>query len=111
MELLSEAEGYFISLINSGVPLIHKALGKAKVLALEPAKSDYHLVLRFEKSNNEKIFSFFSSLSGGFIRIEAADFNEKLEKYRKALCKSSSIKKALSNAKEALLPYEQYLDE
>jgi len=104
--LLDEARTYFRRAFTSGAAMTHKAFGPVEVVQI-----DRELVtLKLRKTGELKKFGLLSCVSNGFIKIDVPDFEEKLEKYKDVLPREASLPKACARAREALRPYEEYLD-
>lgn len=104
--LLNEASAVFVELVQSGADIYHKAFGPAELVDC----ADGHVTLFFPSKNEQKKFGLLHSLAGGFIKIDAPNFGELLEKYRQAMCTEASAARLYESAVKALEPYKEYLD-
>ena len=104
--LLDEARTYFERALTSGAAITHKAFGPVDAVRMDGAQ----VILRLRKTGDLKKFGLLDCVSKGFLKIDAPDFEEQLEKYKAVLPREYSLPKACARAREALRPYEEYLD-
>lgn len=105
-QLLEEACTYFSNAICSGNAVTHKTFGP---VAVEGIQNGY-VSLKICKTGEVKRFGLLSCVAGGFVKVDLPDFDARVTKYKKAMMGEYSIAQRLKNAKDALQPYEKYLD-
>ena len=104
--LLDEARAYFSKLILSSGAVSHKSFGEADVESLE----EDLITLRIRKTNERKSFILMHAIANGFIKVASEDFDDKLELYIAVMQRAAVIPKSLQDARNALIPYEKYLN-
>lgn len=104
--LLDEARTYFGRALTSGAAITHKTFGAVDAVRIDGAQ----VILKIRKTGDLKKFELLNCISNGFIKIDVPDFGERLEKYKDILPREYSLPKACARAREALRPYEEYLD-
>lgn len=105
-QLLEEARMYFSNAICSGNAVTHKMFGPVTAEGIQNG----YVSLKLCKTGEIKRFGLLSCIAGGFVKVDLPDFAACVTKYKKAMMGEYSIAQRLKNAKDALQPYEKYLD-
>ena len=104
--LLDEARTYFGKTITSGAAVTHKMFGPVDVEGI----ADGYVTLKIQKNGEVKNFGLLNCIAGGFVKIDAPDFDEMLAKYKAAMMSEYNLPQRLKSAQDALQPYEKYLN-
>lgn len=104
--LLEEAREYFTNVITSGAPVSHKLFGAVNVEGL----TDGFVALKLHKNGEVKRFGLLNCIAGGFVKVDVPGFDACVAKYKTAMMSEFSLAQRLKSAREALQPYEKYLD-
>jgi len=104
--LLDEARTYFGKVITSGVAVTHKMFGPVVVESI----ADGFVSLKIQKNGEIKKFGLLNCIAGGFVKIDAPDFDEMLAKFKPAMMSEYTLPQRLKSAQDALQPYEKYLN-
>lgn len=104
--MLDEARTYFGKAITSGAAVTHKMFGPVVVESI----TDGFVSLKIQKNGEIKKFGLLNCIAGGFVKIDAPDFDEMLAKYKVAMMSEYTLPQRLKSAQDALQPYEKYLN-
>lgn len=104
--MLDEARTYFGKAITSGAAVTHKMFGPVVVESI----TDGFVSLKIQKNGVIKKFGLLNCIAGGFVKIDAPDFDENLDKYKAAMMSEYTLPQRLKSAQDALQPYEKYLN-
>ena len=104
--LLDEARTYFGKAITSGAAVTHKMFGPVVVESI----SDGFVSLKIQKNGEIKKFGLLNCIAGGFVKIDAPNFDEMLAKFKPAMMSEYTLPQRLKSAQDALQPYEKYLN-
>lgn len=105
-QLLEEARIYFTQAISSGNAVTHKMFGPVDVEGIQ----DGFVTLKIQKNGECKRFGLLSCIAGGFVKVDVPNFDANVFKFKKAMMGEYTIAQRLKGAKDALQPYEKYLD-
>ena len=104
--LLDEARTYFGKAITSSAAVTHKMFGPVVVESI----ADGFVSLKIQKNGEIKKFGLLNCIAGGFVKIDAPDFDEMLAKFKPAMMSEYTLPQRLKSAQDALQPYEKYLN-
>ena len=83
----------------------HKSFGSGMIETVD----DDSLVILFAQSGERKKFGLFSSLSGGFLKLDVPEIENYIAENAALMKAESSINYKLKRAEDALAPYREYL--
>lgn len=102
---LTEIRDYLYSVITKGITINHKSFGSGMIETVD----DDSLVILFAQSGERKKFGLFSSLSGGFLKLDVPEIENYIAENAALMKAESSINYKLKSAEDALAPYREYL--
>lgn len=105
-ETLIEAQKYISEKFGVGITIIHKLFGEGIITEV---KGDLTFV-QFKKNNEVKKLVISALLINNLIIIEDKEIKDKISSYKHLLIKENDIPRSLTQAKEKLAPYQEYLD-
>lgn len=106
VDLLKEAKKYLLSTLVTGTEVKHKAYGVGTVESID-AK---YITVFFPGKNERKQLGLAMVIANGIIKCEIEGFEKHVIRYNPVLKREVEIDRALERAKNALKPYEKYLD-
>lgn len=105
-EALIEAKNYISEKFGVGIKIKHKSFGEGTIVDI----NNNLTLVQFEKNNEVKKLAISALLINNLIIIEDEETKEKVNLYKDILRKENDIPRSLSQAKEKLVPYQEYLD-
>lgn len=99
------AREYVNSVYCTGTIIRHKSFGEGII----KENTGKYITVNFSKAGEKQLGTFVSA-ANGLITADAADYAEKMEKYKDVLKSEYSIHTAVNYAEKELAPYADYLE-